>query len=65
MVYDHAVKAFGKIYLAGETVPEPEQEKPSETIAPASSEGNTEPLQETAQPPVSKRTSKAKGKALC
>lgn len=65
MVYDHAVKAFGKIYLAGETVPEPKQEKPSETIAPTSSEGNTEPLQETAQPPASKRTSKAKGKALC
>lgn len=60
MIYDHAVKAFGKIYLAGETVPEQEKQ----TI-PASSEGNTEPLQETAQPPASKRTSKAKGKASC
>ena len=27
MVYDHAVKAFGKIYFAGETVPEQEKQR--------------------------------------
>lgn len=65
MVYDHAVKAFGRIYFAGETVPEPEQEKPSETIAPASPEVNTEPLQEAVQLSSSKQTNKAKGKTSC
>lgn len=65
MVYDHAVKAFGKIYFAGETVPESEQEKSSEMIALAYPEVNTESLHETAQPPAPKRTSKAKGKASC
>lgn len=60
MIYDHAVKAFGKIYFAGETVPE--QEKQS--IPPSEQVENPE-MTVPEQPLAPKRTSKAKGKAAC
>ena len=73
MVYDHAVKAFGKIYFAWETVPEqekqtilpPEQEDKPEMTVPESPDGAAEQPKETEQPPAPKRTSKAKGKTAC
>lgn len=73
MIYDHAVKAFGKIYFAGETVPEQEKqtippseqvEKPEMTV-PELPDGAAEQPKETEQPSEPKRTSKAKGKTSC
>ncbi len=63
MIYHHAVKAFGKIYMAGEEVPE--QADALETTAPESPILEEEQQKEEAQPPAPKRTSKAKGKASC